>query len=606
MNNKERELAETEKSSEVNNDPMKNSLEEDTQLEQQEEQVDLSAFSKEELFNLIQNYKITNNPSQDNSFLKDIKFHFDHITDSEKAEALQKFVEEGGKEEDFEFRKDKTAQKFDKAYESLRTQITQYFNNLEKEREKNLKIKNELLEKLRQLTSSEETTTSIQTLKEIQDEWKKTGPVPTSYSQNLWASYNALVEMFYNNRSIYFELKELDRKKNLESKKELTEKAEQLVNNLNIGFAIRELRTLHEEFKHIGPVPKEDQEALWAKFKAASDKIYDRRKEHYAGLKKQLDENYKKKQELIEKIDHYSQFKTEKIDEWKSKTAEVLSLQEEWKKTGRIPKEKAKDASKKFWSACKLFFNNKNAFFKALEIQKEENLKLKIQLCEQAESLKDNDDMKNTASALKDLQKKWEGIGPVPIKMKEEVYKRFKAACDSFFNRKREQYAEVEKEFEGNLQKKITIIDKIENLAEQNEKNPDELKTIQEEWKNTGFVPKSEIKNINERYNKAIEKYISSLESLNRGEKDDLKLALQLAVLKGSPMADKKLHRKESDLHKRISNLRKEIERYNNNINFLSKSSKADGLRQEINSKIQEAENELKTLENQLKVLKEA
>jgi hypothetical protein len=483
---------------------------------------DLSHFSKEDLLKYLQNFRLTGNISQDNALLREVKFHFDHLLENERDQALQKFIETGGKEEDFEFRKDSFVQKFEKNFDNLKTTVSENYNRLEKEKEKNLQIKNELLDKLRQLTSAEETTTSINTLKEIQDQWRKTGPVPLSHSQNLWASYNALVEMFYNNRSIYFELKELDRKKNLELKKELVEKAEKLAENNNIIQAIRELRNLHEEFRHIGPVPKEDQEELWNKFKAASDKIYEKRKEHFAVQKKQLEENYEKKNELIKKIEELSAFKTDRIDEWKEKTAEVLSLQTEWKKTGRVHKDKAKESSKKFWSACKTFFNNKNAFFRELESHKEENLKLKTELCEKAEALKESDDFKNTANALKELQKKWEEIGPVPLKVKDEIYKRFKTACDQFFSRKREQHAETEKEFVQNLQKKLSIIEQIEQLAGKTDKDPHELKVLQDEWKHTGFVPKNELKNLNEKYNQAIEKYIAGLESLN--EKDTLLL----------------------------------------------------------------------------------
>jgi hypothetical protein len=579
---------------------------EEVNHEHQDEHEDISGYSKDDLLKLISNYKLTDSPGQDSAFLKDVKFHFDQHVDGEKDKALQRFIEDGGKEEDFDYKKDKTYQKFEKIYDELRSKVSENYNKIEKDKERNLEHKNELLEKLRQLTSSEETTTSINTLKEIQEEWKKIGQVPSNYAQNLWASYNALVEMFYNNRSIYFELKELDRKKNLEAKKELADKAEKLVEKEDITEAVKELRLLHDEYKHIGPVPKEDQEALWTRFKSASDKIYEKRKNYYADQKHLLEENYKKKAELIEKIEQLAEFKTEKIDDWKVKTNEVLSLQEDWKKAGRIAKDKAKDTSKKFWTACKTFFNNKNVFFKLLESQKEENLKLKVQLCEEAEALKDSEDYKATANSLKDLQKKWESIGPVPIKMKDEVFKRFKAACDEFFNRRREQFAEVEKEFTENLKKKISVIEKLEALASNDSKDPEEMKALQEEWKAIGFVPKNELKNINERYNTAIENYISGIEKMNPDEKDSLKVALQLASLKGSPAADKKLHRKESEIFKRISNLRKEIDRYNTNILFLSKGSKADQLREEIKSKILEAQNELKTLEDQLKLLKEA
>src|SRR6185437_12144335 len=172
----------------------------------------------------------------------DIKANYDNITEAERAEALDKFIQDGGEEADFEFRKDAISQKFDKVYEDIRERIKQKQATQEKEKDKNLTIKSELLNKLRELISKEETDASIAAFKEIQEEWRKTGSVPAGQSSELWQNYNALVERFYNNRSIYFELKELDRKKNLDLKKELAEKAEALVNIPSLPQAVKELK----------------------------------------------------------------------------------------------------------------------------------------------------------------------------------------------------------------------------------------------------------------------------------------------------------------------------------------------------------------------------
>lgn len=473
----------------------------------------------------------------------------------------------------------------------------------EDEKEKNLKIKNGLLDRLRTLLSGEETNTSIDLLKEIQESWKNTGPVPASYNQELWANYNALVERFYNNRSIYFELKELDRKKNLETKTELCEKAEKLAESNDVGQALRELKSLHEEYKHIGPVPKEDQEALWERFKKASDKIYSRRAQYLEELKKNLFENLEKKKELAEKMAVFADFNTERIDEWKVKTAEVLELQNEWKNTGSLPADKSKDVSKKFWGACKAFFHNKDQFFRQLEVQKEENLKLKVELCEQAEKLKDNEDLAATANVLKELQKKWEAIGPVPVKEKEAIYKRFKEACDHFFNRKRESAAETEKEYSVNLQKKNEVCEKIEALAEDKNKDTQKIKSLQNEWKEIGFVPRSEMKNINDRYHQAINKYLSSLDGISETEKQSLREESHPYVPKNRPAAGKRFPR-EHELSKKINALKNEINTLNTNMEFFARSAAADKLKKEIVVKIEKAREEMDMLKSQLEVLR--
>ncbi len=572
------------------------------QDEAQRIQEDLSSYSKDDLLRLLENVKIGDeNPAQVNSLLRDIKANFDNVTEAERAEALDKFTQDGGEEGDFEFRKDAISQKFDKVYEDIRERVKQKQTSQEKEKDKNLTVKNELLNRLRELISKEETNESIKELKEIQEEWRKTGSVPAAQASELWQNYNALVERFYNNRSIYFELKELDRKKNLDLKKELCEKAEALVEMPSLPQAIKELKKLHEEFRNIGPVPKEDQEELWNRFKAASDKLYERRGTYHENLKKEQEENYQKKHALVEKIQTYIDFNSDRIDDWKKKSQEILAIQEEWKNVGPVAHEQTKELSKKFWPACKTFFHNKDKFFKLLEEHKGENLKKKTELCEKAEAIKDSEDYTTTANQLKQLQKEWEETGPVPAKHKDEIFKRFKAACDHFFKRKRDQQADTDKQYLDNLNRKIEVCEKIEKLAQDKNSEAEAIKALQEEWKGIGFVPKAEMKNIQNRYNQAVDHYLNSL---TEGEKDVAKLSAQLNILKDNPKAAQQLHRKEGDLKKRITTLKHDIDTWTTNMGFLGRSKGAEQLKKETEAKITEAQQELKGLEKQLKAMR--
>jgi hypothetical protein len=565
------------------------------------QQTDYSSFTKEQLLDALEKADFKNN-----TLLRELKSQFDNVTSAERDDALQAFIENGGEESDFDFKKDKTTKSFEKLFEQLKDKQKLNNSNQEKEKENNLKIKNGLLEKLRELISLEETTTSITSLKDLQEEWKKTGPVPQAHAQTLWNNYNALVERFYNNRSIYFELKELDRKKNLETKTELCEKAEKLTEIQHLPTALKELKQLHEEYKHIGPVPKEDQEALWARFKAASDKIYEKRAHYHENLKKQQEENYNKKLAIAQQVEAYASFDSERIDDWKTKTAEVLKLQADWKSAGMVTEQQTKELSKKFWPHCKKFFHNKDQFFKKLEARKEDNLKAKTELCEKAEALKESMDFNSTAKELKTLQKRWEEIGPVPVKQKEAIFKRFKAACDFFFSKKREQTAGEEKQFEANLQLKLALCEKIEALAAKEELDPEakELKSIQAEWSAIGFVPKADIKSIQDRYGKAIDSYLEKVEKMGGENKEKLKLSLQVEALKNSPDAHKKLHKKEGDIHKRISTLKHDIHTWTTNMDFLGRSAAAAKLKAEMQEKINLAEKELKGLQDQMKIIK--
>ncbi len=566
---------------------------------------DISSYSKQDLLEELKNLTLSAGLQKVTAFMRDLKQHFDDILDSERREARDQFLHDGGLEEDFQLKKDDLTLTFEKLYGKLRSEITDKLASLEEEKEKNLRIKNNILDKLRELTSGEETSSSLSQFKELQNEWRNIGAVPIAYSKEIWANYNALVEMFYNNRSIYFELKELDRKKNLESKIDIIEKAEQLSKEENIGEAIKELKKLHEEYKLVGPVPKEEQEVLWSRFKLASDQIYQKRNEFNALHKKVQEENLAKKKELIEALKAYETYDSSDIKGWKEKTSELLEIQNSWKNTGPVPKEVTKSISREFWSIYKGFFRKKDVFFKSLELQKAENLKKKQELCEAAEALMHSDDIAATTELLKKLQADWSKIGAVPIKEKDTIFKRFNSACDHFFNRKRALFAEQEKEYEENLKRKYEVINKIKQLASDNSNNSDDIRDLQEEFNSIGFVPKNSIKEVKERYKEAVENFLKNLEGAEGNDnKGNLKLELEVAALKSSPDARKKLNKKESDVLKKIQSLKADIQSWNTNIDFFASSANAEKLKAQVLRNIENARKELQELEEQLDIIR--
>jgi len=566
---------------------------------------DISSYSKQDLLEELKNLTLSAGLQKVTTFMRDLKQHFDDIVDSERREARDQFLHDGGLEEDFQLKKDDLTLTFEKLYGKLRSEITDKLASLEEAKEKNLRIKNNILDKLRELTSGEETSSSLSQFKELQNEWRNIGAVPIAYSKEIWANYNALVEMFYNNRSIYFELKELDRKKNLESKIDIIEKAEQLSKEENIGEAIKELKKLHEEYKLVGPVPKEEQEVLWSRFKLASDQIYQKRNEFNALHKKVQEENLAKKKELIEALKAYETYDSSDIKGWKEKTNELLEIQNSWKNTGPVPKEVTKSISREFWSIYKGFFRKKDIFFKSLELQKVENLKKKQELCEAAEALMHSDDIAVTTELLKKLQADWSKIGAVPIKEKDTIFKRFNSACDHFFNRKRALFAEQEKEYEENLKRKYAVIDKIKQLAAGNSNNSDDIRDLQEEFNSIGFVPKNSIKEVKERYKEAVENFLKNLEGAEGNDnKGNLKLELEVAALKSSPDARKKLNKKESEVLKKIQSLKTDIQSWNTNIDFFASSANAEKLKVQVLRNIENARKELQELEEQLDIIR--
>jgi hypothetical protein len=570
--------------------------------EEEEHQLDYSNYTKPQMVQVLETLLKQDDYSQAGRILKEIKGPFDEIVEHEKEEAYKKYLEEGGEKDGFEYRGDELDQRFLDAYNKLRERKTAYFNSLEIQKEENLKKKQETLEKLRELVDSEETGASIKDLKELQTQWKEIGPVPSSQVKSLWANYNALLDRFYDNRSIYFELKELDRKKNYDLKIELCEKAEQLANEENIREAIKHLNELHEEFKHIGPVPKEDQEPVWQRFKAASDSIYAKRKDFYEKLREEQKVNQVAKEALAERVISFAEFDSEKISDWNKMTKEIISIQKEWESIGSLPKDKAKKINKKFWSSFKAFFNNKGAFFKKIDEQRQDNLKLKQELLNKAESLKDSDDFKNTAEELKKLQRQWKEIGPVPEKFRNEVFKAFKKACDHFFNRRRANSEVIEKEYEENLKTKQKLCEELESMVKNEEIDVSRVKSIEEEWGNIGFVPRKSIKSIQRRYTNVIEEITEQMD-VSEEEKTKLRFKAQFNNMNFGPGSEKFIQKKENALRRQISNLENDIGLWRNNIDFFASSKNADKLKKEFEVKIDKANEQLKSLKEQLKVI---
>ena len=299
---------------------------EESIAEEDQAPIDLSGLSKVELLDLLKEKLAHGVSAKLDKVVHELKSAFEELSTKDREEALQQFLGDGGVADDFSFRGTEVDKEFNSLFNDFRQQLGFLRKEAERQKEKNLQTKTELLNKLRDLVDGEETTLSMAAVKSIQETWKTIGPVPLAQSKNLWASFNALMDRFYDNRSIYFELKELDRKKNLESKLELCEKAEALKSVEDLKDAIRMLNELHEEFKHLGPVPREEQEQVWVRFKAASDVIYDRRKEFFDGQKDVIKKNLVEKEALIVILAPFGEYKADRIKDWNTKTKEILEI----------------------------------------------------------------------------------------------------------------------------------------------------------------------------------------------------------------------------------------------------------------------------------------
>ena len=566
--------------------------------------VDYSTFTKEELAEAIEAQLKRDDLNQAVAEANRMRPHFDLLLTTERALARQKFIGEGGEEDGFDFRPDEVYESFLTAFRQIQTKKKSAASDQRKQRQHNLEVKQEVLDRLREFVDSEETQVSMNQLRELQTEWRTTGPVPPQHNRSLWANYHALLDRFYDNRSIYFELKELDRKKNLELKQAISERAEALVEEVDLQKAVAELDELHEEYKHLGPVPKEDQETLWQRFKAASDKIHDRRRQNVEEFKEELDANLAKKQKLVEEVSALSTFTSDSIKEWNRKTKEVQAIKQQWEATGSMPRKKAKAVNRDFWSHFKQFFAHKGEFFKQLDAQRGDNLEKKEALVVKAESLKESDDWKQTSQVLKQLQQQWREIGPVPEKVREDVYRRFKAACDHFFNRRRGQNEEAEAEYTKNLAEKEQLCEQIEQLATAGDASSETLLGLTDAYAGIGFVPRKDVRRIQDRFDKAV-KSVLKKSDMDDAEQRKVKAEVELSSLKSSPGAERKIDQKENQLRRKISQMEDDIALWTNNISFFAASKGADKLKADFEEKIAQAQEEVNQLKVQLGALQD-
>lgn len=549
--------------------------------------------------------------------VKKIKPLFEQIKKAQKEEAKQKFVAENESEEGFEFKYDESTLQFEAAIRQIREVRSQYFQSLDKQKDTNFTVKTQLLARLRELIDAEEGNannpgTSWQEFKKIQDEWQAAGNIASPHNGTLWATYHALIDRYYSNRNIYFELKELDRKKNLTLKTELVVKVEALAESMKDEVPSRKLieeaNQYFEDYKHIGPAPKAEQELLWQRMKIALDVLYNARRAQTEEQKQVLTQNYEVKSKIYEALVPLTSFSSGSINEWNDKTKEVMALQDQWTNAkGQILREEGKELSRKFWAALKTFFSNKGEFFKQLEAKREQNLKLKIELCEQVEAILESaDDSGTSTDKIINFQKQWKLIGQVAEKQKEAIFQRFKKACDGYFDRKRNKNSEVEKEFEDNLAQKLAIVAKIEAAAQAGEGNLNDLNTYKDQWNKVGFVPKKDMQTTNKRYVDAVNAYVGALGKLSPKEKAQVLLQNEVEMVKSGGDSGQNLQRKEGDIRRKMQQLEGDIVVWRNNIEFFARSKNSEKLRADVQSKIDNAQNQFDDLKRQLKVIQQA
>lgn len=588
----------TEPVTKVKNDSVE-SADEKTEL------VNYDEFTREELLVSLEEIVKETDISLIKHKISLIKVSFIKQSKIQKDKDKSVFIKEGGDPDDFESQSDSLEDKFKLLFDVYKQNKARFNKRQEELKLRNFEFKKEILEELKVLNNSEETLKkTYDDFKLLQDRWKEIGMVPQGEINNLWQNYHFLVEMFFDKVKINKELRDLDLKKNKELKVVLCEKTEELLIETSIIKSFKDLQNFHDQWKKIGPVPQEAKEALWERFKAATDKINERRREYYSVLHEDQKKNLEAKIALCEKAEEIIIVEFKTINEWQKNTDQINELLKIWKSIGPAPRRNNDEIWKRFKTVLNSFFDRKKEFYAKLKEQQLINYNKKLDLCVQSEALKSSTDWRKTTIELIDLQKEWKTIGPVPKKYSEKVWKRFRAACDEFFNSKSEFYSNIHVREEENLKQKLELIDKVKayKFGEDKKQNLNVFKEFQREWMEIGHVPIKDKDKVHIEYRKSVDVHLNALQ-INHTEINTLNYKSKFEKLRNTPEARNMIYKERSFLTNKISKMRENINLWENNVGFFSNSKNANILKAEFEVKIDQAKKELGFMEDKLKVI---
>jgi hypothetical protein len=568
-------------------------------------QVDYSGYSKSELVETLGLIIENRPPAEIREDVDRIKGFFYKKLRAESDERKNKFLESGGKLEDYKIFVDPLDHRVKELLDKYREKKTDYSKIQEAEKYENLRKKYEIIDKIKDLVNREESINkTFHEFRELQNEWHTTGVVPQSSLKDLWENYHHNVEIFYDYIKINKELRDLDLRKNLELKVRLCERAEELILEPNPINAFRLLQDYHNQWREIGPVPLESKNEIWERFKEATSKINRRHHEYFEKQKDDQRKNLEAKIALCEKVEDINLLELKNFRDFDDKADQVVELQKMWRTLGFAPKKQNNKVYQRFREACDAFFEKKRGFYADNKEVQQTNLQMKTELCIQAESLQESTDWKATSDELIKLQKEWKEVGPVPRKQSERIWKRFRKACDQFFNRKAEHFATLDTSYEDNLKAKIAIIEELEKFEPGTDVQTafDKLKEIQRTWTEIGFVPFNMKEEITNRYRNELNKQFDKLK-IGEDDKSILKYKTKLDNLKANPKASRKVRNERDKFFTKIKQLESDIVLWENNIGFFAKSSKADNMIKEVEEKIENAKKMIKILEEKVKMI---
>ncbi len=568
---------------------------------------DFTVMIREEMLVKMSEYAASDNPLAYNKAVQLLKSAYYTKLNEEKAEARNKFVEEGGDLKEYNPEPDSNETTFAEAFKDYMAKKSVEQEKRDKEMQANLAAKLKVIETIENLVNKPEAFgETYKEFQELQSKWGAIGLVPKTEQKNLWDEYNRVREAFFAYVKINKELRDLDLKKNLEEKIKLCEQAEELLLEPKITKAQRKLQALHELWRETGPVVYEKKEEIWERFSTVTKQINAKFSEHMEAVREQQEKNLEAKLFLCEQAEELGTTEYPTRKEWKDASDKIVKMQSLWKGIGFVPQKNNNEVYDRFRAACDKFFGRIRAFYDEADSEREKNMQLKTELCLQAESMVESSEWRKTSDFYIKLQEEWKKIGPVPTKHSDKLWKRFRKACNLFFENKKTHFSSRESEEQINLKKKEEIIELIKSVDTSKGKQEavSLLKDYQKQWTEVGYVPFDKKDTIYKVYREALDEKFGEMkmETTRVSESD---FDERVGMIRNANNSDDLAHTEIGKLRNKIDRLEADIQLWENNIGFFANTKNAEVMLRDFNKKIEDSKSQVAQYRKQIKQLSE-
>jgi hypothetical protein len=585
VNPSSEELTNTETASTTDNQTALNAIA-DTNAEESEDETlkdrheipmqDYDTLSLEslvdELKNLVSNEKVISAKDHIEEIKKSFLAKYNHLLEEKKEEFL---AENQDPNEEFQYHSPLKTN-FDKYYSIFRDAKNTHFKSLQTNLKTNLENRLAIVEELKELINPQENIKdTLKHFNDLRERWKNAGPIPKDKYNHVWNNFHFHVENFYDYLHLDREARDLDFKHNLEQKQKIILRVEELVNEADVNKAFRELQDLHRIWKEdIGPVSREHRDEIWNKFSDLTKKMHDKREVLFEKLRGTEVENLEKKKEIISKIEVLATEKVNAHSQWLAQIEKVEALRNAFFAAGKVPSDVNEETWSSFKTAVRNFNTFKNAFYKDIKKDQNDNLSKKTALVAKAKELQESVDFAATTPIMKQIQEEWKQIGHVPRKYSDKIWKEFKDACNHYFEKLKEQKNEENVEEVEAFNNKKAYLETLREyeLTGDHKTDLDAIKLHIETWKNFGKVPFPR-RHIEGKFNKILDALFEKL-SLSKKDTEMLRFSNRMDHLSESNDT-RKLDNEKIFLMRKIEEVKNEIFQLENNIQFFTNTRNA-------------------------------